>query len=183
MRKKINYCEMSSLGGVLDSFLKESNLKQGLKKTTLFKFWPKIVGKKFEDVSKIYGITQNDVLVVACANSFVTSELTMFKPTLLKKIRQYAQPLDIEIADINFSHKIWQNSFGVEQIQEEVKDPNKPDLTGFNPDEIELDENEVAAIKSSVEKNTFASLQQRENMFNTIILDLKIQKFLAQKNQ
>lgn len=179
-QKEINYCEMNSLGSVLDSFLQNSNIKEGLKKSTLFKFWTKAAGKKFENVSKAQGITRNNVLVVACANSFVTSELTMFKRELLKKMKTYADPLGIVIEDINFSHKIWETpSFRDEK--EEAADPNKPDLSGFDPDEIELDKDEVEAIKASVEKNTFASVEQRERMLETIIQDLKIQKFLAHR--
>ena len=104
----------------------------------------------------------------------------MFKRELLKKMKTYAEPLGILIEDINFSHKIWETP-SFQDEQQETADPNKPDLSGFDPDEIELDKDEVDAIKASVEKNTFASVQQRERMLETIIRDLKIQKFLAHR--
>ncbi len=176
---------MNSLGSVLDSVIQTSNLRSGMKNSTVFKFWAKAAGKKFEKVSRAQSITRSNVLVVACANSFVTSELTMFKPELLKKINLYANPLGIEILDINFSHKIWNtdSDSGSQQLNGIVleKDPNALDLSGFDPDEFELDEDEVSRIKVSVEKNTFASEEQRARMFETIVRDLKIQKFLKDK--
>jgi hypothetical protein len=171
MRKKILYSELNSVGDVLDNVFKDININAGMKKSTFYKFWSKIVGKKFESVSKPADI-RNGVLVVACANSHVTSELTLFKQDIIKKAETYAKPLGIEISDINFSHKIWK--------EEETREPDAvmPSAKNFNPDEIELDEDEIIAVKKSVESNTFASEEQRERMFNAIILDLKYQKFI-----
>lgn len=181
MRKKINYSEMNSLGSVLDSVIQASNLRAGMKTSTVFKFWAKVAGKKFEKVSRAESITRNNVLVVACANSFVTSELTMFKPDLMKKINLYANPLGIEIEDINFSHKIWKKPIAAEDIIPEPPNPHAIDLSGFNADDIEIDEAELSKIKENVEKNTFASEEQRARMFETIVKDLKIQKYLKNK--
>lgn len=93
-------------------------------------------------------------------------------------------PLGIEIEDIHFSHKIWKKpSLESENsnVNPEPPNPYKRDLTGFNPDEIELDPADVEAIRNSVFNNKFASPEQREKMFNAIILDLKVQKFVKQK--
>ena len=182
--KEILYSDFTSLDSIMSSVLQNSNLKQGVKKASLFKFWPKIAGKKFEKYSRPESITNANVLVIACANAAVSSELTMFKQDILKKIKTYANPLGIEIDDINFSHKIWksQQKEDVSQYKEPVN-PYKRDLTNFNPDEIELDPKEVEAIKKSVENNTFATPQQRKKMFDAIILDLKVQKYdNARKN-
>ena len=65
--------------------------------------------------------------------------------------------------------------------QETSKNPYKHDLSGFNPDEIELDEKETASIKASIDANKFASEQQRTKMYNAIIKDLKIQKYIKEK--
>lgn len=176
--KEILYSDFTSLGSVMSSVLQDSNLKQGVKKASVFKFWPKVVGKKFEKYSRPETINQSNVLLVACANAAVSSELTMFKADILKKINVYSKPLGIEISDINFSHKIWKvSSQNVSQSYQEPKNPYKRDLTGFNPDDVVLDANEVEAIRKSVENNKFASEEQRKKMFDAIILDLKIQKF------
>lgn len=176
--KEILYSDFTSLGNVMSSVLQNPNLKQGIKKASLFKFWSKIAGKKFEKYSKPDSITPANVLIVACANAAVSSELTIFKQDILKKIKVYAAPLGIEISDINFSHKIW-NSRSKEEYTEyqEPANPYKRDLTNFNPDTIELDPKEVEAIKKSVENNKFATPEQRKKMFDAIILDLKVQKY------
>ena len=182
MRKEIRYSDMNSVGNVLDSMIQTTGLKKGVKISTLFKFWTKVAGKKFESLSRAEALLANDILLVACANSYVTSELTMFKKDLLKKIQVYAEPLGIQIEDIRFSHKIWKNTNSSTDTYKEPPNPHVQDLTGFDPDEIELEESEISGIRENVEKNTFASPEQRERMFRTIVLDLKIQKFLAQRN-
>lgn len=176
--KEFFYTDFNSLGNIVNKFVQDTNLKQGVKKATIFKFWPKVVGKKFEKHSKIEAINQQNVLIVACANSTVSSELTMFKSDILKKINMYAQPLGIEIVDINFSHKIWKKDTVEQNISVEEKNPYKKDLSGFNADEISLDATEIEAVKKSVMNNTFATEEQRKKMFDAIILDLKIQKYV-----
>ena len=58
----------------------------------------------------------------------------------------------------------------------------QPDLSNFDPSKIELDPLEVEAIKNSVDNNKFATPEQREKMFNAIILDLKTQKYVKDNN-
>lgn len=180
--KEIRYSEFSSLDSVVSSVLQNPQLRNGVKKASVFKFWAKIVGKKFEKYSRAESLNSNNVLTVACANAAVSSELLMFKDVLLDKINQYSKPLGINIEDINFSHKIWRKTSSVVvQSKQDAKNPYTKDLTGFNPEDIELDEDEVDAIKKSVFANNFASEKQREKMFNAIILDLKIQKFVKKQ--
>ena len=185
--KKILYSEMDSLGCVMDTVLQNSNLKQGVKKATLFKFWNKVVGKKFESVSEITALNvtpEKTILTVACANAAVTSELTMFKTQLIKKMNVYANPLDINIDDILFSHKIWQttpkNSFE-NKTPIQTENPYLENLDGFEPDKIELDEDEIKQIKANVESNSALTPQQKERLLNSIINDIKVQKFLKSK--
>lgn len=181
---EILYTDFASLGNVMSSVLQSSNLRQGVKKASLFKFWPKIAGKKFEKYSAPQAITPSNVLVVACANAAVSAELTMFKQEILKKIKIYANPLGIKIEDINFSHKIWKQPESTETAEyKEPPNPYKRDLTNFDPDKIELDPKEVESIKKSVENNTFATPQQRKKMFDAIILDLKVQKYDSQRRK
>ena len=67
--KKILYSEMSSLGSAMESLLQNPVIRSGMKKSTLFKFWDKVVGKKFEGhtkISSLNSIGNKTVLVVAC---------------------------------------------------------------------------------------------------------------------
>ena len=183
--KKLVYSEMNPLGNIVDSVINNSSLKIGLKKATLLKFWTKTAGKKFEKVSEISKLMQKPdgkyILFVACANSSVTAELTMFKSQLIKKMNTFALPLGIEIEDINFSHKIWQSP--EEKINENEfklldENPYKENLTGFSPDEIQLEEDEVNEIRNNIENNKALSPEQKKRFFNSIVNDLKVQKFL-----
>lgn len=182
--KEILYSDFNSVDNILGSVFQNSNLKQGMKKATVFKFWSKAAGKKFEKYSKAVSLNQSNVLTIACANAAVSSELLMFKSDILKKINQYAVPLGIEIEDINFSHKSWKTGSASENTAnyEEPKNPYSPDLSNFDPDKVELDPAEIEAIRNSVDKNNFASIEQREKMFNAIILNLKTQKYIKDNN-
>ena len=175
MTKKILYTKFETAGDVLSSVLKNTDLQAGIKKTTISKFWGKVVGKKFEEISKPVSLSTQGVLTVACANSYVTSELLMFKPDILKKLAPYAKSLDIVISDINFSHKIWSNERDLmeEYDYEEKKAPKIPEI---DYDSIELDPAEVENIEKCVRNNKFASEEQRGRMFEAIVKDLKFQK-------
>lgn len=177
--KKILYSGLESIGDVVNSFVKTSDIQNGIQKSMLFKFWGKIVGKKFAKVTRPVSINNRGELIVACANSMVTSELLLFKNDVMKKMEPYSKSLEIEISDIIFSHKIWREEKNDTYAEEFAKHPSLEPYKNFNPDEIELDESEVLVIRKSIEKNTFASKTQREKMFNAIINDLKYQKYLT----
>lgn len=179
-KKELLYSDFNSLGSVVDSVVQNSNLRQGMKRATIFKFWAQVVGKKFEKYSKIEALNLQNILIVACANAAVSSELTMFKPDILKKINVYSKPLGVEILDINFSHKIWKNERQESLAVEATENPHKPDLSNFNPDEIVLDADDFNAVKASVMNNSFASEEQRTKMLDAIILNLKIQKYVEE---
>ena len=172
--KKILYSGLDNIGDVVNSIVKASDLDKGIQRSMLFKFWGKIVGKKFEKITRPVSINPRAELIVACANSMVTSELLMFKKDILKKMEPYAKSLNIEISDLVFSHKIWKD-----EKDGEITDFHTPKLVKFNPDEIALDDSEISMLRESIEKNTFASKEQREKMLNAIINDLKYQKFKA----
>lgn len=175
MTKKILYTKFESAGDILSSVLRNTDLQAGIKKTTLTKFWGKIVGKKFEEVSKPVSLSNQGLLTVACANSYVTSELMMFKPDILKKLAPYAKSLDINVKDINFSHKIWapERDLMSEYDYEEKTAPKIPEI---DYDAVELDKEEIENIRNCVNNNKFASEEQRTRMFEAIVKDLKFQK-------
>lgn len=175
--RKINYSELNTIGNILNTVVQNSDLALGIKRSTLSKFWGKIVGKKFETMSKPSSINRSNVLMVACANSFVTSELMMFKPDILKKLEPYAKSLDLVIEDIVFSHKIWSEEKDEMLNYEEKRAPKIPEV---NYDEIELDPSEISNIQRCVENNKFASQEQRNRMFEAIVKDLKYQKFVTE---
>ena len=178
--KKILYSDFNDVGSVLDSVIKNSDLQYGIKKSVLTKFWPKVVGKKFENYSRPESLNRSGILSVACANATVTSELTMFKHDILKKLEPYSKSLDLKIVDIAFSHKIWTTGKTEERVEEtgetEERSEDKKTFEEINYDEIELDEAEIQTIQNCVNTNKFASEEQRKKMFEAIVRDLKHQK-------
>lgn len=176
---KIKYTEFQSVGSILDTVIQNSDLQLGIKRSTLSKFWSKIVGKKFEKMSRPSSINRNNILMVACANSFVTSELLMFKADILKKLEPYSKSLDLKIEDIVFSHKIWTEE---KEEPEEAPKEEKIKAADIDYDAISLDEKEIEDIRRCVDNNKFASEEQRERMFEAIVKDLKYQNFMHLKN-
>jgi len=180
---KINYLEMSDIRDIIDEFKQNQNFEGAIKQNTFFNFWGKIVGKKFANNSKCVKLNSDGILTVACKNSFISNELMMFKDEILRKSNIYANPLDIEIKDITFSHKIWQ-----EQAQKEKEEPAEEAAPPPKkiPDEIldtiELAPEETEIIKNAIDDITFADADEKVKMYNAIIKNLKEQKFRNQKN-
>ena len=83
--KRILYSGLENIGDVVNSIVKDTDLQNGIQKSMLFKFWGKIVGKKFEKITRPVSINNKGELIVACANSMVTSELLIFKTDIQKK--------------------------------------------------------------------------------------------------
>jgi len=106
MKKKIRYSEFEQIGVTLEQFVKSSNLAGKLKKHNLSKVWGQVVGKRFE--SRSYPATlSNKILRVACENAQITSELTLSKRMIMQKLHPLAEAIGLDIQDIMFSHKIW----------------------------------------------------------------------------
>ena len=175
---------MDSLGVVMDSIIKNPVLQKGVKSATLFKFWSKVVGKKFENVSMPISLSKKIdkyVLLVACESAVVSSELTLYKTQLIKKFNTYSKPLAVEISDICFSHKHWKTESKTSfeyNAQVLTENPYKEDLTGFDEGCIEISEEEIKQIKENVYNNKALTKEQQERLLKSIIRDIKVKKFL-----
>ncbi len=186
--KKILYSGLENIGDIVNIIVKDKDLQTGISNSMLLKFWNKIVGKKFEKITRPVSINPDKTLIVACANSMITSELLMFKNDILKKMLPYTKSLNLEISDIIFSHKIWKEdkSADANETVEFLNNSKTSNITAFhkdfNPDNIVLSDEEISSIRACVDRNTFAKETQREKMFTAIINDLKYQKFLSQNN-
>ena len=178
--KKQFYSELQTVGASLESFKKRFNIDESLKKMTLYKFWANVAGAKFKDVSKPVSVNKDGILLVACKNSFVTSELFMFKEKILEKLQPYSKSLEISVKDVVFSHKIWQEDKSENGGEEEstageefvYQKPSDEEI-----DSIVLDEDTLKEVKNAVEKAQFASQDSKEKMFNAIVKNLKEQEY------
>lgn len=162
------YDDFSNISDILNANLfSTKKLKLAFKQHTIFSFWGKIAGKKFENSSKPYAI-KNSKMYVSCADSYVVQELSMYKNYLLKKIEPYAKALDVEISDIIFNYKNWSDKAIVDYMD---------DFPEFYTDDelscIEYIENDFKVVFENIDNSTYLTDEQKTIFKNKII---KLQK-------
>lgn len=107
MAKKVLYTDFENTESIIDKMLSSTELKKAVTRNNLYKFWDKIVGKKFSEKSKPYSMMGGGVLVIACASSAVSQELMLQKPQILEKFKPYLKSLHMNVKDIKFDCKKW----------------------------------------------------------------------------
>lgn len=107
MPKKILYTDFESIDNVIEGMMSSNELKKAVTRSNLYKFWGKIVGKKFSEKSKPYSMMGGGVLVIACANPSVAQELLLQKTQILEKFQPYLKSLHMNAEDIKFDCKKW----------------------------------------------------------------------------
>lgn len=108
MAKKVLYTDFEDTESIIDKMLSSTELKKAVTRNNLYKFWDKIVGKKFSEKSKPYSMMGGGVLVIACASSAVAQELMLQKPQILEKFKPYLKSLHMNVKDIKFDCKKWE---------------------------------------------------------------------------
>ena len=71
--------------------------------------WNETAGGKIRKFAKFYGFSDKNILTVVCENSFVSNELFNSKSELLKILNEKLKASNIEIRDIIFDYKKWEN--------------------------------------------------------------------------
>ena len=110
MNKKNN--DFNNLSSVLNTVMVDLGLDKGLKQQEFAKLWPKIVGPKFQNSSKVVYLQSRqgeDILTVAVSSPAVAQELSFFKEDIIKKIKIVAKDFNYNIKDILFNAKVWKN--------------------------------------------------------------------------
>lgn len=107
MGKKVLYTDFEDIGSIINTMMSSKDFKKALTRSNLYKFWDKIVGKKFSDKSKPYSMVGGGVLIVACANSSIAQELMLQKPQILEKFQPYLKSLHLKVTDLKFDPKKW----------------------------------------------------------------------------
>lgn len=108
MVKKILYTDFEGIDSIIESMMSSKDLKKAVTRSNLYKFWDKVVGKKFSDKSKPYSMIGGGVLIIACANSSIAQELMLQKPQILEKFKPYLKSLHLSVKDIKFDPKKWE---------------------------------------------------------------------------
>lgn len=149
------------------------------KHSTIFSFWGDIVGKKFTTFVKPVSIKASK-LYVSAKSPVIIQELELYKSKLLKKINSYSRPLGIEIKDIVFNYK---NFNETQNQKDETLVEDKPlmfDEKLINS--IVLDDNTIQKIKESVSKISFLDKEKKEKLLNKIIFSKKAELIRARKH-
>jgi hypothetical protein len=108
VKRKILYTDFETAESIVETMLSSKELKKAVTRNNLYKFWDKIVGKKFSDKSKPYSMGGGGLLIVACANSAVAQELLLQKTQILEKFQPYLKSLHLSVKDIKFDCKKWE---------------------------------------------------------------------------
>ena len=98
--KKLNNSQFELLKDIFEQITINYDENQEEKRQELFDSWPEIIGQKIAKVSKLYEISADNVLTIACADSFVTNELFMEKQRTLDEVGEFGL---IDILTKNFS--------------------------------------------------------------------------------
>lgn len=180
--KNNNY--FNNLNSVLNTVMTDLGLDKGLKQQEFAKLWPKIVGPKFQNSSKVVYLQSRqgeDILTVAVSSPAVAQELSFFKEDIIKKIKTVAKDFNYNIKEILFNSKVWEElkTEKKQKVEEENKTFYKIEKVFTEEDlkNIELPEETVENIKNSLNEQNFCLEELKEKMFNTIIKDLKTQEW------
>jgi len=167
--KKDFYTLSSLLGSVSGAF----DFSEIRRRMEFFALWKQACGKKFENNSRAHEF-KNGILTVACQNSFVAQELSMYKRELIKRINQLTLNMKIEVKDIIFSYKIWENQKTLQTGAQE------PEITINHEDyqDVELEPQEIEKIRTSVMQIKFIDEKKRESLMGRIIDDAKRLKYI-----
>lgn len=79
-------------------------------KSNLSAVWSEIVGDKISKVSGFSDISFNNVIIISCADSYISNELYYNKEKILELMKEKAEKLGIEINDIVFNYKNWKEN-------------------------------------------------------------------------
>jgi len=178
----LKYHNFDKLGDILSEVAKQSGLDAGISQIALFNLWTEAVGSRFKKTTKAIKI-HNKVLTVATKSPSVTQELTMFRADVLKKLSVITQNLNIEIKEIIFNHKIWDEMNKQANKKEEFEyrrylpAPSNVDLL-----KIELPQSIKEEIENSFKNTQNMSEEVKQKIVKTITDDIKRQIWKKERN-
>ena len=107
--KKVLYTDFVTTESLVEVLIEKKEIKKAITRNNLYKFWEKIAGSKFAQKSKPYSMMGGGVMVIACENAIVAQELTLRKTQLLVKFEPYLKSLKLNVKDLRFDPKRWEN--------------------------------------------------------------------------
>lgn len=167
--------DFSTLSDILNNnVFKTDKLGRELDKCFAFKFWGKIVGKKFEKFSKPVSL-KGSTLYVSVKNAAILQELSFYKKDIINKADPYFKSLNFIVSDIKFDYKNWSDA---------GEDTFYPDdwYPCYTPEELNsvvLSDKEVEELNSlalSIDSISFINPSVKEKYFNDIVNQMKARK-------
>ena len=101
------YTDFEELTTVIGSMMDNPQFKKAVARTNLFKMWDSILPEKFKKKSRPFSMLPGGMMVVACENSVVAQELSLYKIMLLSKFSPLAKTLNLNVKDFKFDPKKW----------------------------------------------------------------------------
>ena len=101
------YTDFESIETIIGSMMDNPQMKKAVARTNLFKIWDSILPEKFKQKSRPFSMLPGGMMVVACQNSVVAQELSLYKIMLLNKFEPYAKTLNMNVKDFKFDPKKW----------------------------------------------------------------------------
>ena len=106
--KKILYTKFQYIDELITQLSEQKEFKRAIKRSNLYKFWNKVAGDKFSKYSKPYSMLKGNIMVIACKTPAVAQELLLHKSQLLIKLKPYVESLKMNVSDLKFDTKKWQ---------------------------------------------------------------------------
>lgn len=114
--KRLNNSNFELIQDVIKEMTFNYNPDEFEKTEQLKDFWEEIIGNKISKFSKVYNFSDDNIITISCADSFVANELYYEKEKLLKLMNEKAEKLGIIIKEIKFDYKKWKESNNEEKI-------------------------------------------------------------------
>lgn len=105
--KKVLYTDFVGTEQIIAQLLENKDIKKAITRNNLYKFWDKIVGKKFAEKSRPFSMMGGGVMIIACENAIVAQELMLKKTQLMVKFKPYLESLKMNVKDLRFDPKKW----------------------------------------------------------------------------
>ena len=107
--KKLNYSNFELLEDIIGSLSFDYSQDRVEILNKLSEIWVDIVGYKCSQKSKVLEVSDDNILTVVCADSFVANELYLRKDNLLKSMckKIAEQGIKLEVADLNINYRRW----------------------------------------------------------------------------
>ena len=111
---KLNYSDFESIKDIINEIKVnyEQNNVQLIEKLGII--WKEAVGNNVSLLSKVYSLSEDNILTIVCSDSHVSNELYFVKSKLIKTINEKLKDENAEIKDIIFNYKKWEKSYDKE---------------------------------------------------------------------